>query len=431
MRSGIDPLSVETGRKFDVVIVGGGLVGASLAVALEPANLDILVVESVHPDSESQPSFDERTVALTYSAKRIFDAMGIWHRIETRDTQPIEDIHISNRGHFGQVHLASKHAGTEALGFVVPTRVVGNVLWNSMADQQGLSIACPASVKGLHQNGASCTVEIEHAGETAGVEASLVVVADGGRSRLIDQLAITTRENDYGHSAVLCIVTADRAHGARAYERFTRNGPLALLPLKPMHGQHRFAVVWTIPNESVTQRLDLGDEEFIDALQEEFGDRAGGFGNPSPRKSYPLKRLVVDHPVDGRVLVMGNAAHTVHPVAGQGFNLGLRDVAALAELIYDSDPAILGEPGLQKAYARSRSRDVDRVNLFTHSLIRIFSNELAPLSLARNLGLNAIELFPPAKRFLLKRTMGLAGSQPRMVHGLPLADEQGPMNRGL
>ena len=242
----------------------------------------------------------------------------------------------------------------------------------------------------------------------------------GGALRLADELAITARESDYRHSAVLSIVATDRAHGARAYERFTNHGPLALLPLSPIQGQHRYAVVWTTPNELTQQRLGLSDHEFVDSLQDEFGDRAGRFSNPTPRKSYPLKRLMVESPVDGRVMVMGNAAHTVHPVAGQGFNLGLRDVAALAEAIYASERIALGNPAMLDAYVRSRTRDVNMVNHFTHSLIQIFSNQSPPLSLARNLGLNAVELLPPVKRFLLKRTMGLAGRQPRMVLGLPL-----------
>jgi 2-octaprenyl-6-methoxyphenol hydroxylase len=413
-------LTLQPNQEFDVVIVGGGLVGASLAVALSPADLKILVVEPVALNSDQQPSYEERTVALTYSARLVFGAMGIWKDIESLEAEPILDVHVSNKGHFGQTHLSCNHVGTDALGYVVPTRVIGQVLWDTMERQDGLTLLCPAQATGIEQDDKSCSVTIEQVNAKARVNAPMVVLADGGRSGLGEKLALSAKYEEYGQSAILCIITADRPHNGQAYERFTDQGPLALLPHSTVNGQCRYAVVWTTRNDEVESRMNLEDEMFTEKLQHEFGDRAGIFSNPSPRKCYPLKRSLLDKPVDGRVMVVGNAAHTVHPVAGQGFNLGLRDVAALAESTFKTPVTELGDRTMLDTYVASRRREAKMVNYFTHSLIQVFSNDILPISMARNLGLQAVEYLPPVKRFLLKRTMGLSGKQPRMALGLPL-----------
>lgn len=414
-----------------MVIIGGGLVGASLGVALGPADRKILLIESVAHQSAQQPSYDERTVALTYSAKRIYSAMGIWQEIESRQAQPILDIHISNQGHFGQTHLSHKDAGTDALGYVVPTRVLGDVLWRQLKMDGNTEIACPARANNLHQRDNYCLVDICQGKNTRRIKTALVVLADGGRSALARQINSAAISMDYAQSAVLSIVTTDRPHRGRAYERFTKEGPLALLPHSTASAgkiDQRFAAVWTTRQENLQTRIALSDDDFIAALQHCFGDRAGNFSHPSARKIYPLKRALLPEPGNNRIIVIGNAAHTVHPVAGQGFNLGLRDVAHLAELIFSHTPSgadsEFGNQSMINAYARSRKRDTEMVTCFTHSLVEIFSNDFKALGFARNLGLTTIEHFPPAKRFLLKRTMGLAGRQSRLEAGIPLGKQQ-------
>ncbi len=431
----------EAVDETDIIIIGGGLVGASLAVALKPSGRNVLLVESVHPQSDRQPSYDERTVALTHSAKLIFSAMGVWENIQAIQAQPILDIHISNRGHFGQTHLSHKDARTDALGYVVPTRVLGKVLWAQLTRHRNTRIACPAHAKNLQQHPDFCSLEIIHAGTSKRINAKLVVVADGGRSSLTQQWQDKTQTDtqtrtqtiDYAQSAVLCLVTTDRPHNGRAYERFTVEGPLALLPASSDadRGKHRYAVVWTTAQCHVASRMSLADDEFVASLQDSFGDRAGNFSNPSPRTDYPLQRATLSNPASGRVIIIGNAAHTVHPVAGQGFNLGLRDVAELAEIIFNladsataSAPAKseLGGTSMINAYMQSRRRDTEMVNRFTHALIEVFSNDSKALGFIRNVGLNAMEHCPPARRFLLKRTMGLAGRQSKLALGIPLDD---------
>ena len=246
-----------------------------------------------------------------------------------------------------------------------------------------------------------------------------MVIADGGRSGLAGDAALPVTA--YTQEALLSIVSTNRPHQGRAWERFSSEGPLALLPLR----NNRLAVVWTCLPETLSPRMSLTDGDFIDQLQSAFGDRAGSFSNPTPRKSYPLNRGHLQCPATQRRIVIGNAAHTVHPVAGQGFNLGLRDVAALAELLFDAsqsgnDP---GDEALLMEYVRLRRRDTFMVSQFTHGLISLFSTDIPPLPLLRSLGLSGIEFMPPVKRFLLHRTMGLSGKQGRLARGLPLESQ--------
>lgn len=446
----------------DIIIIGGGLVGTSLAVALEPSGRNVLLVESVAHQSNTQTTAqandDQRTVALTHSSKLIFSAMGIWENIQSAQAQPILDIHISNRGHFGQTHLSHKDArinntNISALGYVVPVRVLGKALWAQLEKHKNTRLACPAYAVNLQQQPGFCSVEIVQSGKTRRIKAQLVVLADGGRSSLGQHLNHAAQTTDYAQSAILSIVATDQPHYGRAYERFTDEGPLALLPHSTIEGagdclsnslsngmsnnlsndmgaaKSRYALVWTTSQANVATRMALSDDEFIASLQDIFGDRAGNFSSPSPRNCYPLKRSTLSEPASGRVITIGNAAHTVHPVAGQGFNLGLRDVAELAEIIFnlaDSEPGnvtkntALGGQAMINAYTKARKHDTEMVNKLTHSLIAVFSNDLKTLGFLRNFALNTIEHCPPAKRFLLKRTMGLAGRQPKLALGIPL-----------
>ena len=427
-RGGVAAMTPPEEFTYDLIIVGGGLVGASLAVALAPSGLSLAVVEAVEldsPDSSNQPSFDERTVALTYNARQIYTGMGVWEQIAAQHAQPIREIHISDRGRFGMTHLHHNDIGTEALGYVVASRVLGEVLHRRMA--QSVSLFCPAMVVGMENrqqhddshNMITVTQNEKTApGKTVTLKASLVVVADGGRSGLAGQTGVETHRSAYPQSAIISVVESDRDHHGRAYERFTNEGPLALLP----HSDKRYALVWTTESKQVAARMAMSDAEFIGALQRAFGDRAGNLARPSPRKCYALQRSRADHPVGKRTVIIGNAAHTVHPVAGQGFNLGLRDVAVLAEVLHRARQRQqdIGDAALLEKYAALRRRETHRVSGFTDGLIRLFGSRRQPAVLARNLALAGIELFPPAKRLLLRRTMGMTGKPSRLGAGLPL-----------
>ena len=401
--------------RYDLVIVGGGLVGASLAVALRDSGLSIGVVERWPLASDNQPSYDERTVALTWSARCIFKGMGIWEAI-SNDAEPIRDIHVSGRGAAGATHLSHRHAGTPALGYVVPTRVIGNALMKAIGESGNIRLLCPAEAVDQVEDADSRRLTVRVGDEPHVLRAPLVVIADGGRSGLAGDAAMPVTA--YPQEALLSIVSTTLPHRGRAWERFCLEGPLALLPL----ADNRLAVVWTCLPDTLSMRRSLPDDEFIDHLQSAFGNRAGSFFDPSPRKSYPLGRGHLECPASRRQVVIGNAAHTVHPVAGQGFNLGLRDVAALAELLFEAGRTG-GDPGSEamlSEYVRMRRRDTYMVRQFTHGLISLFSADIPPVSIIRSLGLTGIELMPPLKRLLLRRTMGMAGRQGRLARGLPL-----------
>ena len=402
-------------RRSDVVIIGGGLVGASLALALAPLKLSIDVIEAIPTDDPEQPSFDERTIALTWSSRRVLEALGVWHAIAER-ASPIHSIHVSNQGHSGITRLDRKLIQTQALGYVVPSRCLGQALIEGIGLRPSITCHIPTMVTDLESSAGAVRIQTDT--DVNRIEATLAVLADGGRSTLGQSLGLTRQESRYDQAALVTTVGSDRAHKNRAYERFTPYGPLALLP----SGENQFALAWTLPIDKAESYIGLPENDFLARLQGAFGERAGFFWRVGVRKTYALSLTEIPQPVCGRTVAIGNAAHLVHPVAGQGFNLGLRDVAELAEFI--SEALILGDdigsPDVLSRYAVSRRKQTRRVLRFTDGLVRLFSNELPGITLLRNAGLNAVELLPPVKRLLLRRTAGLAGRLPRLARGLPL-----------
>jgi 2-octaprenyl-6-methoxyphenol hydroxylase len=405
-------------KKFDIVIVGGGLVGASLACALGNSTLKVGVVESIPPGDPGQPSYDDRTIALAYSSRRIFETIGVWQPIAERSVNPIERIHISNRGHFGITRLHAKDMGIEALGYVVETRALGAALYESMQKYDNIEVLCPYEVKDFQLQETEAVLHIS--GEQGDVQciSRLVVLADGGRSPLRDQFHMKIDKKVYDQIAIVANVTPGINHNNTAYERFTADGPLALLPVT----RERCAVVWATQPDKAEDILAWSDEEYLAQLQQRFGHRLGKFTQAGKRQSYPLVLTKVADPVRERLVLIGNAAHTVHPVAGQGFNLGLRDVASLAQMLVDTKKQNrdIGSLAMLQEYADWRRQDNRRTSLFTDGLISIFSNEFLPLVVGRNLGLLAVDLLPPLKRAFIRRTSGLSGKLPRLARGLPL-----------
>ena len=403
---------------YDILVVGGGMVGASLALALRDSGLRIAVIEAVPYGAGQQPSYDDRTVALAYGSKRIFTAMGAWQCMEDGGVTPIRRIHVSDRGHFGKSMLDSLEAGVEALGYVVENRALGAALIGAMAGAENVTLVCPAQMSALEISADCARVTVMQDGTPRALSARLVVAADGGRSAVRDMLGIVTSRSDYGQHALVSNITVERPHANVAYERFTEHGPLALLPMSG----NRCSVVWSLPPDMAERMLALDDAEFMRRLHDCFGDRLGAFIRAGSRQSYPLALTRVAEHVRPRLALIGNAAHTLHPVAGQGFNLGLRDVAALAQELVDAQRAgrDIGALAVLQKYADWRRRDNQMVSTFTDGLVRVFSNSFAPLVVARNLGLLAIDLVPPVKRRLMRRTMGLSGRLPRLACGLPL-----------
>ena len=404
---------------FDVIVVGGGMVGASMACALTHAELKVAVVEAHPANSDAQPSFDERTIALTYSSRQIFAGLGAWDAIDaTGEAWPILDIEVSDRGHLGACRLSHEDVGTPALGYVVPTRVMGTVLHEKIEAEDGVELLCPAEVTGVNRANGRVEAEVRSGEKDRTLSAKLLIIADGGRSSLRDVLGFSGDQKPYKQSALITTVATDRPHGGMAYERFVGSGPLALLPMQTKD----FAVVWTLEPADIEAYGDMSDDRFLVRLQLAFGDRAGTFESIGSRRVYPLSLARVDQPNAPRVVAIGNAAHLVHPVAGQGFNLGLKDVADLAQLICDTRERgeDVGGTELIRQYDRVRRRETRNVLEFTDRMIGIFASDFLPFVVGRNLGLLAVDRLPPVKRELLRRTMGLHGQQSKLASGRPL-----------
>jgi len=402
---------------YDILIVGGGMVGGSLACALAGQPLRVAVIEAVPPSAPGQPSYDDRAVAVSLGSSRILEGIGAWDRLAGQAV-PIRHIHVSDRGHFGFTRLSAAQEGVPALGYVVEARMLGPVLGDCMQPAEGLDLLSPARLVQVTAGRESVSAMVETDGERLDLTARLVVAADGGRSLVREAAGIATREWDYGQAAVIANVTPERPHHHTAFERFTETGPVALLPMN----EGRCALVWTVQAGQVDEVLGLEDRAFLNRLQARFGHRLGRFHQVGRRSAYPLALIRAREQARERLVVVGNAAHSLHPIAGQGFNLGLRDVAVLAQILVDArrqgqDP---GGFSVLQAYADWRRRDQDGVSLFTDGLVRVFSNRFTPLVLARNLGLLATDLVPPVKHVLARFAMGLAGRQPRLARGLPL-----------
>jgi 2-octaprenyl-6-methoxyphenol hydroxylase len=401
-------------NEYDVVIAGGGMVGASFALALRQTKLRTLLIEGVSPDSTAQPSFDERTTALGNGSRQIFESLGVWPEM-AREAAPIRSIHVSDAGRFGVARLESAEQGVDAFGYVVPNRVIGRVLWQALRTSPGTSLAVPAQVKDARprEDGVELNAVID--GVARSLRCSVAVAADGAGSVLRSSAGIEATVEDYEQVAIVVNAMTDRAHNGTAFERFTASGPLAVLPT--VGGG--YTVVWAVRPERARDLLALSDEAFAAELLSAFGWRAGRWTRVGRRHTYPLALSRATETVSGRVVLIGNAAQALHPVAGQGFNLGLRDAATLAEMLAaaQSSPDF-GE--LLGRFAAWRAEDRRGVTRFTDGLVKLFGSELPGISLVRNFGLLLFDLSPGAKRALSRVSWGFAGRMPRLARGLSL-----------
>ena len=407
-------------RQYDIVIAGGGMIGASLALALSPLGLRVAVVEAVARGESLQPSFDDRSTALSRSTQRMFEAMGLWDDILPAAT-PIRRIHVSDRGRFGFSHIDAAQQGVEALGYVVINRVLGEVLQSTLARAELVDVICPARVVDIETGGDSAIVRIEAAdGEQRDLECQLLVAADGANSGLRPMMGICAKKSDYGQHAVIGNLLPEKSLDNCAYERFTDQGPLALLPV----ADDRAAFVWTVASDDAERVLELDDETFLGELQGAFGYRLGKLSRVGKRAAYPLSLSKALRLTAERSVLVGNSAHGLHPVAAQGFNLGMRDVAALCDCIADArsanPSADLGDPGLLDRYAGWRRADQGKLVRLTDGIVRLFGSSSPPLRAVRNLGMLGFDVVPGVRSLFAKHMMGLAGRLPRLSRGMPL-----------
>jgi len=403
---------------FDVAIVGGGMVGATLGVALAPLNLRVAIIEAIPHDAAAQPSFDERTTALSNGSRRILETLGVWPALNAAAT-PIRKIHVSDQGRFGFARIDAAEQGLPAMGYVVANRDLGSALWSRLSASPGIEVYCPAEVSHIGANERSVTVEIAQRGAKTRIDAKLIVAADGAQSAVRSAAGVDAQVRDYEQTAVITTVLPQRFHDNVAYERFTPSGPLALLPLDG----GRCTLVLTLTREAAQSAMSWSDEEFLAEVQRRFGFRLGRFLQVGRRVPYPLFLTRATRTSAARCVIIGNAAQGLHPVAGMGFNLGLRDVASLAELIaeragqVDADP---GDPKLLAQYDAWRAADRGGVIAFTDGLIRMFSSPLGSIGRLRNFGLLAFDLLPPAKAALSRLSTGGGGRVPKLARGVAL-----------
>ncbi len=407
----------------DLAIVGGGMVGACLALALADTlaatGRKVVLLEATPPDTGQSPSFDGRTSALSNGSRRILTTLGVWEAVATQ-AAPIHRIHISDRGRFGAARIDATEQGLEAMGYVVPNRALGAALWARLQDHPTVELRAPCRVVGL-ERAQECVNLMLDDGTT--LAARLVVAADGAQSAVREAAGVTATADDYGQVALITQVSAGKPHAGVAYERFTTSGPIAVLPLPPALGHQRVATVWTLAPADAARVRALDDAAFLAELQQAFGWRLGLFSAPGERLAYPLALVQAASLVSERVAIIGNAAQGLHPIAGQGFNLGLRDAITLAECVADVLGPPDGDPGsaaVLQRYAAWRAADRRLLVRFTDGLVKLFGAKLGPLRAARSLGLSLFDVLPPAKAAMSTLSTGGGGELPRLARGLPL-----------
>jgi len=385
-------------QHFDVVIVGGGMAGATAALAIKKTSptLQVAVIEAFAPKSQAHPSFDDRSIALADQSVQYLKQFNLFNA-DWPFAEAIKQVHVSDRGHFGKTSLHHQDYKTNALGYVVEVNPFGAYLHQQLA-KTDIQLYCPATINELKQTQDSVELILNDETQLSG---KLLVVADGAQSPTRKQLNIGFDSLAYEQGALIANIEVEGGHSGQAFERFTEHGPMALLPMT----QNRYSLVWCMPNAHLEHYKTLEPDAFIAELQTAFGYRAGVFKQVGMRAQYPLVLGRVEQLVHHRSLLIGNAAHAIHPIAGQGFNLGLRDIQALVELIA-SEQHVLGEHAFTQAYNRARAQDIKTVMTLTDALVRLFSNSSRLLALGRSCGLLAMSLFENLKAPLAKQLMG-------------------------
>ena len=412
-------------KHFDIAIVGSGMIGSCLALGLSELSRGawrIALIDPHQDDLQQSTGFDARAIALSYGSTRILDGLNLWQAM-SENSEAIGQIEVSDRGHSGITRLNAEKEGVPFLGKVIELYAAGNCLHKAIKEQPGIEpIKESLSEIAMTDSGACLTM-----GETQ-LNAKLVLACDGANSKTRELMGLELKRRAYEQMAFVSTVSTQLPHEHRAFERFTEHGPLALLPLS----DNRLSLVWTLPPELAKAYADkeqFSDKQLLEQLQKDFGMRLGCFTRIGQRVVFPLALTESEALSKGPVLMLGNAAQSLHPIAGQGFNLGLRDVATLLDVLCEaaldeSDHcralSELDIEGLLTQYAELRTSDRGRVMQFTDALARLFANPSPIISLPRNLVLHALNLAPEGKRVLARQAMGLAGWQPRLVRGLSL-----------
>lgn len=391
-------------RQVDILIIGGGLTGATLMLALADMGYSTLLVEAKPFSNRIQADFDARSLALAPATVRILQMLGVWSHLEAYAT-PIDTIHVSEQRSFGSARLqGEQHA---PMGHVVEMQYINKALHHLLDHRY---ILAPTTLVALDDEKTTATIQTSD--EQMQVQAKLIVAADGADSCVRQLCGLATKIKDYDQQAIIANIGLARPHHHYAYERFTSSGPLAMLPLT----NARSSLVWALRPKTAAQLMAYNEAEFLKALQKEFGYRLGRFVKMGQRVIYPLRQVVMTQQIKGSVVFVGNAAHTLHPVAGQGFNLGLRDVATLAQCIAQDGLS----PDMLQRYQRTRRHDQMAITQFTDGLVELYTRKLPGLAAIRSAGLVAFDNIPLLKNVLVRYARGFAGITPDLVCGMPL-----------
>ena len=398
----------------DVIIVGGGMVGLSLALMLAKSKIAVKLLEAIkYPNYEDgsvapyHSSFDARNTALSRRTVQIYQKLGLWDALQEHAT-PILEVHITEQGSFGKARLKADEEKVESFGQVIENAWLGRVLLSQVRQQPLIELIDGVQVTSLTQDQDDVYIEATRGEEyTHSLKAKLVIAADGRDSFCRQALGVGVDVHDYEQVAIVTAVQTSKPHHQVGFERFSHLGPLALLPLP---GECRRSVVWPVTKGTEHEWLgEENDQHFLDALQKTYGDRAGKFQKTGKRFSFPLSQVLAHQQAVGRVILMGNAAHTIHPVAGQGFNLCMRDADVLVRYLnqHIANAQDLGDPEMLKAYEQARLADQNRVIKFCDSVVRGFSNQNPVLKLLTNTGLVAFDVIPGIKPLVANYAMGL------------------------
>lgn len=400
----------------DVLIIGGGMTGMTLGCALAGAGVATVVVDREAPADQLTGEYDGRASAIAHASAQALRGIGLWPYLDDA-AQPILDIRVAD-GHPMRgvsplfLHYDHREVGSDPFGYIIENRRIRHALSELGATLPALTLLAPAEVAALDRGSGLAGARLA---DGRHIRAPLVVAADGRFSKTRQDAGIGVAGFRYDQTSIVCTVRHERSHAGVAVELFLPGGPFAMLPMT----DNRSNVVWSERTDLAPVYLGLDDDAFKDELTRRFGDWLGDIELVGPRFSYPLGLQHADRYTDRRLALIGDAAHAIHPIAGQGLNMGLRDVAALAELIVDTHRFGLdvGGPAVLDRYTRWRRFDNTLLAAVTDGLCRLFSNDIGPVRLARDLGLAGVGKLPPVKRFLMRHAMGVVGELPRLVKG--------------
>lgn len=409
------PRSQDKIIEVEALIVGGGLVGLTLGSALAGAGLPVAIVDRADPATIVAPEFDGRATAIANGSARVLQGIGLWEAVAPH-ASPIKDIRVSDGESLLFLHYDHREVGDEPLGHIIENRHLRLAMYDHVRSLDTLELLAPLEIGEITRTSSGVVAELA---DGRRIKARLLLACDGRNSRLREAAGIGVTRWRYKQTSIVCAVFHDRPHNHVAHERFLPGGPFAILPMNNVEGRHRSAIVWTDHDDVVPAMMALDEAAFVAELAPRFGDILGTLEMAGPRWSHPLGLSHAQRYIDQRMALVGDAAHAIHPIAGQGLNMGIRDIAALAEVVIDARRLgrDIGTPDILADYERWRRFDNLVLAVVTDVMNRLFSNDVAPLRLTRNIGLGAVNRIPPLRRNFMRHAMGTVGDLPRLVRG--------------